>query len=170
MTIAMALAVLPSLLLMIYIYSKDHIEKEPIRMILLLLFGGAFSAFPAISMETMGTNIQDNIMLRGTTPYNLISSFIVVALSEELVKFIFLYCISWRSYHFNCMFDAVVYSVCVSLGFATLENIGYVMMNGLGTAILRAVTAVPGHTMFAIFMGINYGKAKVYAEYSSGKR
>ena len=170
MSIAMALAVLPSILIMIYIYKKDHIEKEPIRMILRLVFGGVFSALPALSMEGLGTNLQDIFMVPGTTPYNLISSFVVVAFSEELVKFIFLYCISWRSYHFNCMFDAVVYAVCASLGFATLENIFYVLENGLGVAIMRAITSVPGHTMFAIFMGINYGKAKVYAEYSSDNK
>ena len=48
----------------------------------------------------------------------------------------------------------------VSLGFATVENIMYVLSSGLSTAILRALTAVPAHTIFAIVMGyyISMGK------------
>ena len=48
----------------------------------------------------------------------------------------------------------------VSLGFALWENVGYVMMYGFGAAILRAVTAVPGHACFGVFMGAYYGLAR----------
>ena len=64
---------------------------------------------------------------------------------------------------FNCQFDGVVYAVFVSLGFALWENIGYVAMYGFGTALVRAVTAVPGHACFGVFMGIWYGAARRYA-------
>ena len=48
----------------------------------------------------------------------------------------------------------------VSLGFALWENLGYVAMYGFGTALVRAVTAVPGHACFGVFMGAWYGMAK----------
>ena len=57
----------------------------------------------------------------------------------------------------------MVYAVFVSLGFALWENIGYVAMYGFGTALVRAVTAVPGHACFGVFMGIWYGAARRYA-------
>ena len=53
-----------------------------------------------------------------------------------------------------------MYSVFVSLGFATLENIMYVFEGGIGTALLRAVLSVPGHVFFGVFMGYYYGLAK----------
>ena len=56
--------------------------------------------------------------------------------------------------------DGVVYGVSVSLGFALWENLGYVAMYGFGTALVRAVTAVPGHACFGVFMGAWYGMAK----------
>ena len=54
----------------------------------------------------------------------------------------------------------MVYGVSVSLGFALWENLGYVAMYGFGTALVRAVTAVPGHACFGVFMGAWYGMAK----------
>ena len=50
----------------------------------------------------------------------------------------------------------------VSLGFATLENVLYVSSYGLGTALVRAVTAVPAHTMFAIVMGYFMALGKAF--------
>ena len=47
-------------------------------------------------------------------------------------------------------------------GFALWENLGYVAMYGLSTALVRAVTAVPGHACFGVFMGVYYGRAKRY--------
>ena len=56
----------------------------------------------------------------------------------------------------------MVYAVFVSLGFALWENIAYVLRFGFGTAVARAVTAVPGHACFGVFMGVWYGVAKRY--------
>ena len=54
----------------------------------------------------------------------------------------------------------MVYAVSVSLGFALWENIGYVLSYGMGAAVARALTAVPGHACFGVFMGAWYGFAK----------
>ena len=48
----------------------------------------------------------------------------------------------------------------MSLGFAALENVLYVFEGGFGVALLRALTSVPGHTIFAVYMGYHYGVAK----------
>jgi RsiW-degrading membrane proteinase PrsW (M82 family) len=67
---------------------------------------------------------------------------------------------TWDNPEFNCQYDGVVYAVFTSLGFALWENISYVLNYGLSTALVRAVTAVPGHACFGVFMGIFYGIAK----------
>src|SRR5258707_262324 len=56
----------------------------------------------------------------------------------------------------------IVYAVSVSLGFAGLENILYVMNseNGVATGIMRMFTAVPAHATFAVLMGYFMGIAK----------
>ena len=67
---------------------------------------------------------------------------------------------SWHSLEFNCQYDGVVYAVFTSLGFALWENISYVVHYGFSTALVRAVTAIPGHASFGVFMGVFYGIAR----------
>ena len=43
-------------------------------------------------------------------------------------------------------------------------------MYGLGTAAIRAVTAVPGHACFGVFMGAFYGLAKRYDNFGDEYR
>ena len=94
----------------------------------------------------------------------------MVALSEEGFKYLLLKKRTWYSSEFNCQFDGVVYAVFVALGFALWENISYVLMYGLGTAAVRAVTAVPGHACFGVFMGAFYGLAKRYDNFGDEYR
>ena len=70
---------------------------------------------------------------------------------------------TWRLPDFDCQYDGVVYAVFVSLGFALWENISYVLHFGFSTALVRAVTAIPGHSCFGVFMGVFYGISKRYA-------
>ena len=56
----------------------------------------------------------------------------------------------------------MLYAVYISLGFAVLENISYSIGYGWGTALIRAVTAVPGHACFGALPGAFYGFAKQY--------
>ena len=94
--------------------------------------------------------------------YNVILYFVIVAFAEEGAKFFMLRRHTWNTPEFNCRYDGVVYAVFVSLGFALWENISYVMSYGFTTAIVRALTAIPGHACFGVFMGVFYGIAKKY--------
>ena len=117
----------------------------------------------AIVTETIGENILLSFFDETDLGYLVLSNFLVVGLSEEGFKYLLLRWRTWRSPNFNCQFDGVVYAVFVALGFALWENISYVLMYGLSTALVRAVTAVPGHACFGVFMGIWYGAARRYA-------
>lgn len=88
----------------------------------------------------------------------------VAAFTEELFKFLALYLLIWKSREFNDKFDGIVYAVFVSLGFAAVENVLYVLGNGYGTGIMRAVTAVPAHAIFGVTMGFYFGMAKFYVK------
>jgi RsiW-degrading membrane proteinase PrsW (M82 family) len=65
---------------------------------------------------------------------------------------------------FDEPYDGIVYSVMVGMGFATVENIGYVMQHGMSTAFLRMILSVPAHGTFAVLMGYFVGKAKFKPE------
>ena len=75
-------------------------------------------------------------------------------------KFLALRFVPYRRRAFDDPFDGIVYAVMVGMGFATLENIGYVMQHGLGTGIMRMFLSVPAHATFAVLMGYHVGLAK----------
>ena len=145
---------LPSLILLIYIYKKDKADKEPFGLLLLLFVLGAMSCFPIAGVETFISGY--NTFAEGSVAYNLYENYLVAGLCEEVGKFIILFIVTHKSRHFNCLFDGMIYAVVVSLGFATLENIMYVAQFGFATAVVRAVTAVPGHMFDGVLMGYFY--------------
>ena len=155
-----AAAIIPAVVLLIKVYQADRLEKEPVSLILSLVFFGVLSTAIAMVLEQVGTAVLGNYLPEGSVAYNAVLYFGIVAFSEEGAKYLLLKKRTWRNINFNCQFDGVVYAVFVSLGFALWENISYVLMYGLSTALVRAVTAVPGHACFGVFMGVWYGLAK----------
>ena len=90
MEILLISALLPGILFVIYLYRLDHIEKEPISLIIKLLFAGVASAVLAYFLEVV---LEDIILMLFDFSYSLyfiVDAFVVVGLSEEFAKFLFL--------------------------------------------------------------------------------
>ncbi len=156
-------AILPAILLITYIYRHDKVEKEPIGLLVKLFFCGVFCAIPAIILETIADEvIIPEMMIQTQFEFGVITA-LAVGIIEEGCKFFFLYRKTWRNYNFNYTFDGIVYAVTISLGFAAIENVIYVFSYGLSLAVTRALTSIPGHMCFAVFMGYFYSLAKKYA-------
>ncbi len=153
-------AVVPAFFLLRFIYKHDRLEPESHSMLGRLVLMGIVSTFIAVMCERLGILILDAIFNEATVLYRFILYFFIVGLSEEAAKYAVLSKSTWMSPEFNCKFDGVVYAVTISLGFALWENIQYVLIYGLTTALVRAITAVPGHACFGVFMGVWYGLAK----------
>ncbi len=166
--ILLYLALIPVIALLIFIYVRDKKEKEPIGFLILLFFAGMSTVVPAIIAESIGELILGVIFPEESVLKAYIIAILLVGPVEELGKYIILWAITWKNKHFDYSYDAIVYSVFVSLGFAAVENVGYVFGNGLSVAIMRMFTAVPGHACFAVFMGFFYSKAK-YASVSNNQ-
>lgn len=154
------LAVLPSALLVIYIYRKDTIEKEPLSLLWSLFGLGALTVVSAIVIGGLGEALFEDIAEPDSMEWLLIDNFLLTALVEEGGKYFVLKRKTWRSPDFNYIFDAIVYAVVASLGFATVENILYVIDSDIETAVMRAIFSVPGHAINGVFMGYFYGLAK----------
>jgi RsiW-degrading membrane proteinase PrsW (M82 family) len=153
----LTVAVAPSAALLYYFYTRDKYEKEPRKMLLKAFLIGGGLVIPVLFVE-MVLNIFD------TTEANLLAAgytaFVVAGLVEESFKFLFFFLCIWKNRHFNEMYDGIVYAVFISLGFATVENLAYVLATGFSTAIVRSLTAVPAHALFAVSMGYYLGIAK----------
>ena len=159
-----AAAVIPAIILLVKVYRADRLEKEPVALIVSLVGFGIMATLVALVCEQLGERILTSFFPEGSMGYNIIMYFGIVAFSEEGAKYLLLKRRTWYSPEFNYQFDGVVYGVSVSLGFALWENLGYTAMYGMSTALLRAVTAVPGHACFGVFMGVWYGMAKRWQE------
>ena len=153
-------AVGPAALLMYYVYKKDTIEKEPLDLLLKLILGGCLAAVLSGLLEQLGIMALDRFVRQDSRFYTILLAFLVVAVIEEGTKYFFLKRRSWNHEAFNFCFDGIVYAVFVSLGFAALENIGYVMGYGISIAPTRAILSIPAHMGFSVFMGYFYGRAK----------
>lgn len=161
--ILIAAAVIPAVFLMGRVARLDRLEKESPALLWRLVKAGVFAALLAMVEEWILGGILDLAAEKETTAYRVILYFGVVACAEESSKYLLMKRNSWASPEFNCQYDGVVYAVFVSLGFALWENLSYVMSYGLQTALVRAVTAIPGHACFGVFMGVFYGIARKYA-------
>lgn len=149
------IAIIPVLFLLKLAFDKDKIEKEPFLLLLRLFIAGIISAAIVLS-------VSKSLRMLIHIDSNFYNSFVKIAFVEEICKWICIYIITWKNKEFNYKFDAIVYSIFASLGFALIENIGYAFSYGLTTCLLRAIISVPCHTFFAIYMGYYLGIAKVY--------
>lgn len=158
----LVLSILPVVLLMLFIYRQDKFQKEPIKTLLKAFFGGML----AIVMDIVICTTLDYTI--GLVPFvsNTVfyQSFITAGIPEELCKFLIFMMFIWRDKNFDEYFDGIVYATFISLGFACLENIEYVMVNGIGTAIVRALISVPGHFLFGVLLGYFLSLAKFEPE------
>jgi len=156
----LVLAIAPGFAIALFIYLKDIHEPERPGLLFLSVLYGVISFFISLGIGLLlreYTHIKDEDFA-----HQMIRALIFVGLVEEGSKFLFLRGFLFYNRHFTQPFDGIVYSVMVGMGFATAENILYVINGDGGTAIVRMFTAVPAHAVFAVIMGFFLGEAKVF--------
>ena len=152
------IAVAPVIVLLYYIYRRD-IDKEPRGLLFKMFLFGILSFIPILFIETIyelffPTEYIPSFII------TFISIFIIVGLVEEIAKWFVTYMCSFNNKEYNHPYDGIVYAVFASLGFAIIENIIYVFQYGFQVGVARALLAIPGHTVDAVFMGYFLSKAK----------
>lgn len=164
-TIILLTALLPVIILVYYIYHKDRYKPEPTReLIKAFLFGllsVPLSLCISIPIGLIGVYPTDATTIWGS----ISTAFLGAAIPEEIAKFFMLWLLLRKNLRFDEKMDGIVYAVCISLGFAALENVMYLFSNAesyISVGITRAIFAVPGHFCFGILMGYYYSLAKFY--------
>lgn len=162
----LVIAIAPGIFLLWFFYHKDRYEPEPLRLLLLTFILGAISTIPAIVAELVSSSLIREPNVPILEPLQLLLYlFLGVAVIEELCK-LGAALPAYFSKKFNEPMDGIVYSATSALGFATAENLMYVLRHGWLTAIVRAFVSVPGHAFFGATMGYYLGLARFY----KGKR
>ena len=177
------LAILPSLVLVFYIFRKDRLHPEPPMQLMKAFTYGVLSGLLAMAASAFLMSLG----LHGGSPdesfsTNLSLAFWGAAVPEELCKLLMLWLFLRKCADFDEHVDGIVYAVCVGMGFAALENCMYVfseLYNGghvswadavagtLELSITRGLLSVPGHFGFAVLMGYFYSCAHFRPERKS---
>ena len=157
----LAAAVVPAILLLYYVYSKDF-NPEPKNLVFKGFVYGAISVF----VSTLISGPLLNLGLYTNDPVSFLDavkvSFLGAAIPEESAKLLMLWLLLRRCADFDERYDGMVYAAAVGMGFACLENLMYVLSSGAAwfqVSVSRALLAVPGHFSFAIVMGYFYSKS-----------
>lgn len=143
----------PGLALLIYVYLKDEHQTEPISYVIRTFIYGALLIFPIMF-------IQHVLEVENLIHSELADAFISSSLLEEFFKWLILFYAIYHHVKLREPFDGIVYGASVSLGFATGENILYLIGNGVEHALTRALLPVSSHAMFGVIMGYYFGTAE----------
>ena len=171
-TLLLFLAVIPIVLILLYVYYQDK-NKEPPALLIKLFMGGLLACGLVLLVSSLLEKVSPLFSPNSTKNFfgTLFYAFISVALVEEICKWIFVYLFGYRSKEFDEVYDGLLYAVFVSLGFAFIENLLYVIINNsVYTAFVRALCAVPSHACDAIFMGYHISIAKEYKIHGKKKK
>lgn len=144
---------LPAVFLMWFVGRFDAKRPEPKSQLRKAALFGGLSTLPVIAVQVALEQFNP-----GGVAGALYTSYVVAGFTEEVAKALALYFAVWRHPAFDERLDGIVYGTRAGLGFALVENIGYLagaesMSGFVGIFVLRAVLAVPGHAIYAGFMG-----------------
>jgi len=156
------LSILPAVILLWFFEKQDKGRKEPRRLKWKIfkwgLLATVFAGFIEVYVDGFFQNFIDPV--ENFFPYIIVSSFIVAAFVEEALKLWVVKTHVYKSKYFDEVMDGITYTIIASLGFATLENIFYVLDGGFTIGIIRAFISVPAHALFSGIMGYFIGKAR----------
>ncbi|GHT43958.1 hypothetical protein FACS189454_00160 [Planctomycetales bacterium] len=157
------LAITPVLLLICIFYTIDTVQNSLLSIFKCVLLGGLIIV-PVNFCEHQLTEFFPLLQLPDySTFYN---AFVVAGFTEETFKFFVLLLFVWRSKTFEQYYDGILYAVMVSLGFAMVENVMYVLFHAdnwlevYRIANVRSYLSVPSHCIDGILMGYFFALAK----------
>jgi RsiW-degrading membrane proteinase PrsW (M82 family) len=145
---------LPALAAMIAVDRLDAKRPEPRWSLRKLAAAGGLSVLPCFIVERWLLSVGPGAGWAGV----LWCAFVVAAATEELAKVLCVRWIIWHRPEFDERVDGVVYAARAGLGFALVENVGYLLgastaSGYVGMYVGRALLAVPGHAIWAGIMG-----------------
>ena len=156
------IAIFPVAVLMWFVYRKGDGKNIPVKQLKWAFGLGVLSAFIASfladGLEIIGLYSPNP----STTMEILLHELFIAAFPEELAK-MGMFCLLLKLYPCEKRIHMIVCMAFIGLGFACIENMLYVIPQGIGVGVMRAIFSVPDHFCYAIIMGYFFS----YARFSS---
>jgi RsiW-degrading membrane proteinase PrsW (M82 family) len=133
------------------IYKGDKYKPEPKSLIIRTFFFGMGIAVPVAFIETLlyPGSIQSTLSVSSAA----YAAFVVAGITEESAKFLVVRSSVYNSPHFEEPTDGLVYSSAAALGFASLENIIYMITYGWQIILVRGLFSNLAHVLFSSLWG-----------------
>ncbi|HMK36567.1 MAG TPA: PrsW family glutamic-type intramembrane protease [Desulfomonilaceae bacterium] len=150
------LGLLPGLIWLAYSRWKNGYQPGSFEHMLRVFVWGCACTIPSFFVEQIS-----GAMLRSESlPHAAISSFFLIAPSEEFFKLVAVWIAIYRSRHFREPLDGIIYAATAALGFACIENVMYMAELGGQSFVSRALYATPAHVLFSSMWGYSMGLAR----------
>jgi RsiW-degrading membrane proteinase PrsW (M82 family) len=147
-------AIAPGMALLSYFYLRNHYSSNTVSLVFRTFLIGVLLVFPVMVLQYAFTT-------EGYFTHPFTRAFFLYGFVEEFFKWFLLWVFVYQHATFARRYDGIVYGASLSLGFATLENVFYLIANGLETAFGRALLPVSSHALYGVIMGYYLGRAKV---------
>lgn len=161
MFILLSAAIAPGCALFSYFYLRNQMATEPRRTLFQTFIFGLLITFPIMFIQYV---VQEEEIITGPFLLNAVFSSTL----EEFFKWFMISAFIYRHVEFDDPYDGILYGAAVSLGFATMENILYLLTFGIDAAFMRALLPVSSHALFGVVMGYYFGKSK-FTKYNGSK-
>ncbi len=150
------LAFAPGLFWLWFFVRGRSYRPKPRRLLVFGFFLGMASTMPAAILEFAFLNDSD-VEVGADLATAAVAMLFVVGPVEELSKFLAVWLGPFRSLYFDEPRDGLVYAAAASLGFASLENLVYILAFGPEVMIVRAPISTLAHVIFGSFWGYALG-------------
>jgi len=149
--IIILVAIAPCAFWLWIIYKGDRYKPEPKRLIIRTFFFGMVIAIPVAIIESVlyPGSITGDLSV-STAAY---VAFIVAGFTEEVGKYAVVRFSVYNSPHFEEPADGLIYAAAAALGFASLENIVYIVSYGWEVILVRGLFSNLAHVIFSSLWG-----------------
>jgi RsiW-degrading membrane proteinase PrsW (M82 family) len=152
------LGLAPGLLWLWFFRRKDDFEPEP-RIMVLRVF--ALGGLAALGILAIGPSLNQLLPREPGILREIVDNFALVAFPEEVAKALAFVVGAYFSRELDEPLDGIVYGIAAGLGFASVENVVYLIrLDQPSIIVLRSFTATLGHVTASGLLGYSFGLAR----------
>lgn len=166
------IALLPTVILCVYVYRKDRVDKEPLSLLLILFLAGAVAFVPSYFIDNALIKALNALFSGGISysnegviiyadtftklAYGALRTLASGCLVDFALKWVLLVLITKNNKNFNCLFDGIVYAVSLFFSFAVAESFTFSYGEGIDRFLSYALNLIPSHVYIGLITGIFY--------------
>jgi RsiW-degrading membrane proteinase PrsW (M82 family) len=158
----LALGFAPGVFWLWIIYQRDRYLPSPVALVVRTFLFGVAVAVPISFVEMVLTGFGLIDPFQPDLPRIVVAyvAFVVAGFTEELGKFLVVRRSLYPSPYFSEPMDGLIFGSAVALGFASLENVSYMVEYGWAVILVRGPLSTLGHVLFSAPWAYALGRQK----------